>query len=127
MKIYGSPWQPWFYDWAFNLPRGDALREKWDLIPGDVDVLITHGPPHGILDRNLEGENCGCEELHAAVDRIKPKVHAFGHIHLSHGTGRAGNTLFVNASICTERYDPWQAPVVVDLFARGAVVVDDGS
>ncbi len=50
LKIYGSPWQPRFYDWAFNLMRGAEIAEKWRLIPNDVEVLITHGPPHGILD-----------------------------------------------------------------------------
>lgn len=125
VKIYGSPWQPWFYDWAFNVPRFGPIAEKWALIPDDVDVLVTHGPPHGILDQNLLTEHCGCEELRKVVDRIQPKIHAFGHIHCAHGTDQRGGTLFVNASICTERYDPWQAPVVVDLFARGAVVVED--
>ncbi|XP_025782312.1 metallophosphoesterase domain-containing protein 1 [Puma concolor] len=46
-RIYGSPWQPWFYGWGFNLPRGQALLEKWNLIPEGVDILITHGPPLG--------------------------------------------------------------------------------
>ena len=50
LKIYGSPWQPRFFDWAFNLNRGGELAEKWKLIPADIDILITHGPPNGILD-----------------------------------------------------------------------------
>lgn len=123
VNFYGSPWQPEFFDWAFNLPRGHALEQKWDLIPGDVDVLITHGPPHGILDVNLHGEHCGDEQLLEAVERIKPKIHAFGHIHYSAGSLEQNGTLFVNASICTDRYDPWQAPIVVDLFSAGAVLV----
>lgn len=125
VKIYGSPWQPWFGGWAFNLPRGGELREQWNLIPDDVDVLVTHGPPHEILDQTLLTEHVGCEELRKVVERIQPKIHAFGHIHCAHGTEKRGKTLFVNACICTESYDPWQAPVVVDLFARGAVVVED--
>ncbi|MCK4490026.1 MAG: hypothetical protein KAU23_07180 [Anaerolineales bacterium] len=47
-KFYGSPWQPWFYDWAFNLQRGPEIRSKWELIPEGIDILITHGPPYGI-------------------------------------------------------------------------------
>lgn len=121
--IYGSPWQPWFHNWAFNLPRGRAISEKWALIPEDVDVLVTHGPPHGILDENLLGEHCGCEELLEAVRRIKPKVHAFGHIHCAHGTHLVGETFFVNASICTELYEPRQAPIVVDLDDKPGNVV----
>lgn len=123
VKFYGSPWQPWFYDWAFNLPRGPALAAKWDLIPSDVDVLITHGPPSGILDVNLHGEHCGCEDLLGAVKRIKPKIHAFGHIHYGHGVVRVENTLFINASICNERYLPWQNPIVVDILPGGALQV----
>ena len=47
VKIYGSPWQPEFFNWAFNLKRGAKLQEKWDLIPLDTDILITHGPAYG--------------------------------------------------------------------------------
>ena len=55
LKIYGSPWQPRFFDWAFNLNRGPEMAEKWAMIPEDIDVLITHGPPNGILDLVLRG------------------------------------------------------------------------
>jgi Icc-related predicted phosphoesterase len=51
LKFYGSPWQPEFHNWAFNLNRGEEIKKKWDLIPNDTDVLITHGPPYGILDK----------------------------------------------------------------------------
>ena len=84
LKIYGSPWQPRFFDWAFNLMRGAELAEKWKLIPDDTDILITHGPPFGILDdvpRQYFIENTGCEELRKRVETIKPKLHIFGHIH----------------------------------------------
>jgi Icc-related predicted phosphoesterase len=123
VKFYGSPWTQWFYDWAFNLPPGAALAAKWTQIPKDTDVLITHGPPYGILDINVENEHVGDEELLKVVERLKPKIHAFGHVHYSHGAERRGDTLFVNAAICTDRYDPWQKPIVVDLFEKGAVLV----
>jgi predicted phosphohydrolase len=55
LRIYASPWQPRFYDWAFNLDRGEPLRRKWAMIPDSLDVLVTHGPPYGILDQNLSG------------------------------------------------------------------------
>ena len=51
LMFWGSPWQPKYQKWAFNLPRGKSLRERWDLIPDDVDVLVTHGPPKGYGDR----------------------------------------------------------------------------
>src|SRR5689334_2006906 len=54
LRIWGSPWHPWFYDWAFNAPRRDAeefLASKFDAIPGDTDVVVAHGPPRGFGDR----------------------------------------------------------------------------
>ena len=115
VHLWGSPWQPWFHDWAFNLPRGEALREKWDQIPLDVDVLITHGPPYQILDRCFDGREVGCEELRAAVFRVRPKVHLFGHIHEAYGQVEIDGIRFINASTCTLQYQPIQPPVVVDL------------
>ena len=79
MTFWGSPWQPWFFDMAFNHERGAKLREKWDLIPAHVDVLITHGPPHGVFDRTETGENIGCGELRDATQRTCPRLHVFGH------------------------------------------------
>jgi predicted phosphodiesterase len=115
LKIYGSPWQPEFLNWAFNLPRGPRLREKWKLIPNNTDILITHGPPAGILDETPDGENVGCEELHEALARIKPKLHVFGHVHHGYGTLEVSGTKFVNASICDEAYLPSHSAIVVDL------------
>jgi len=117
MSFWGSPWQPEFQSWAFNLPRGPALREKWALIPGGVDVLVTHGPPNGILDRTFSGEDVGCEELLRAVERVRPRLHVFGHIHEGYGQHEQGGTRFVNASSCTAAYVASNAPIVVDLPA----------
>jgi predicted phosphohydrolase len=115
LRIWGSPWQPWFFDWAFNLERGPAIAAKWALIPDGIDVLVTHGPPLGILDRTSRGEDVGCADLLAAVQRVRPRVHVFGHIHEGYGTLERDGTRFVNASNCTERYRPVQPPIVVDL------------
>jgi Icc-related predicted phosphoesterase len=115
MKFYGAPWQPTFYNWAFNLDRGDEIKQKWDMIDEDTDVLITHGPLFGYLDRVIEGEHVGCEELTKAVQRIKPKLHVCGHIHGGYGVDQIGSTLLVNASTCTERYDPINEPIVIDV------------
>ncbi len=115
LRIYGSPWQPEFLRWAFNLPRGPRLREKWSRIPRDVDVLVTHGPPAGILDLTPDGEHVGCADLRRAVERVKPRLHVFGHIHHGHGVQDIGPTRFVNASICDEACAPANRPVVVDL------------
>lgn len=116
VRFWGSPWTPLFLNWAFNLKRGLALANKWVRVPSDTQVLITHGPPHGILDLTRHGRNVGCEELAAALEnRLRPKVHVFGHIHEGYGTYTRNGTKFVNASSCTEFYEPVNAPVVVDL------------
>lgn len=121
IKFYGSPWQPNFYDWAFNLPRmGDEIRSKWLAIPDDTDVLITHGPPQEVRDfvsNWRQGDmNVGCEILRHEIDnRIKPLLHVFGHIHGAYGAALIKDTLFVNASTCTEQYHPTNKPIIVDL------------
>lgn len=114
VKFYGSPWQPWFYDWAFNLERGPEIRAKWELIPADTDVLITHGPPFGIGDLTARGDQAGCQDLLEVVEKIKPEVHIFGHIHEGYGTTTKGKTTFINASICDQLYQPVNPPVVYE-------------
>lgn len=106
LTIWGSPYQPEFCNWAFNLPRGPALKAHWDLIPGNVDVLVTHGPPRGILDYAKKGwKNLGDDDLMDAVNRTKPKLHVFGHIHGGAGVEQTKDTVFVNASVVDEAYE----------------------
>jgi Icc-related predicted phosphoesterase len=114
-RFWGSPWQPRFLDWAFNLDRGAPLKEKWNLIPAGADVLITHGPPRGILDRTWRGEPVGCDDLLEAVARLRPRLHVFGHIHEAYGGLEKEGIRFVNASSCDLRERPGHPPVVVDL------------
>jgi Icc-related predicted phosphoesterase len=120
VKFYGSPWQPKFYDWAFNLPRGgEKLKIRWAGIPDDTNVLITHGPPKGIGDLVPRGERTGCEHLLARVLRLEHlKAHIFGHIHEGYGIyGHPARpeVQFVNASICTGAYLPTNPPIVVNV------------
>lgn len=118
LKFYGSPWQPEFLEWAFNLPRGHRLREKWNLIPSGIDVLVTHGPPYGVLDQTPHGEHVGCVDMKDVLTRVKPRLHVFGHIH--HMGGRqqqVGPTLFVNAAMLDESYGLAHRPIIVDLDA----------
>lgn len=120
VKFYGAPWQPWFYDWAFNLSSSN-LKEKWDLIPSFIDVLITHGPPQSILDRCSDGRRVGCNHLlDTIVSRVKPALHIFGHIHESYGIDSLthSDTVFINASSCTLQYVPKNLPIVVDLDTK---------
>ena len=116
LRIWGSPWQPWFFDWAFNLQRGPEIRAKWKLIPDGTDILVTHGPPLRFGGRTVSGEDAGCADLRDEIrSRVHPRLHVFGHIHEGYGIFRDGGTTFVNASICTVEYHPNNRPVVVDL------------
>lgn len=116
VKIWGAPWQPEFMNWSFNLPRGQPLRDKWDLIPEGTDILVTHGPPHKIGDYVVrDKEHAGCEDLLKRVLDLKIKYHIFGHIHGGYGEYYLHGTKFINASICTDAYFPGNKPVVFDL------------
>lgn len=116
IKIYGTPWQPEFYNWAFNLPRnGIQLEYRWNLIPEDTDILITHCPPFGIQDK-VTGSTVplGCELLWKHVtQRVFPTIHTFGHIHTGRGITETEHTTFVNASILNEKYDVHYQPISV--------------
>ncbi|HSP79621.1 MAG TPA: metallophosphatase domain-containing protein [Myxococcaceae bacterium] len=98
VRFYGSPWQPWFHGWAFNLPRGRKLAHKWARIPEDTDVLVTHGPPLGFGDRLRDGSRVGCEELMRRVRVVRPRLHLFGHIHEDGGLWTEGDTTFANVT-----------------------------
>lgn len=129
LTIWGSPYTPTFFDWYFMRDRGEKIRHHWDLIPDNVDVLVTHGPPFSQLDlsnhwnestgRKWE-DHLGCRDLWDAVQRVKPQLHVFGHIHGSGGrrtyTHDDGwRTEMVNASQVDEAYIPNRKPIVVEL------------
>lgn len=111
VRFYGSPWQPWFFDWAFNAQRGPAIDAIWQRIPAGVDVLITHGPPLGMGDKVYDGQRVGCADLLRHLERVAPRVHLFGHIHEDPGEWLHGATRVIN---CTSAECERQ-PVVVDL------------
>lgn len=108
LRFWGSPWQPEYGNWAFNLPRGAPLEEKWALIPKDTDVLVTHTPPLGFGDHTRV--RVGCWDLLATVRQIQPALHLFGHIHQDGGFWRERNTCFANVTT-------WEG-------VRGATVID---
>lgn len=124
VKFYGSPWTPQFFDWAFMLPRGgEELKAKWDAIPSDVGVLVTHGPPQGVLDQAKPGysQHIGDELLAESYGvTMQPKLHVFGHIHGSYGIRsdwlfEECPTTFVNAAFVNEAYKPSNAPIVAEI------------
>lgn len=119
VKFYGSPWTPTFFEWAFMKDRGPEIRAVWEKIPHDTNVLITHGPPMGILDRNaIWGDMCGCADLRdilfdGRLDQLK--LVTFGHIHEGYGQQTHNGVEYVNASICNEAYSPINKPVIVEI------------
>lgn len=118
LRFWGSPWQPEFCDWAFNLERGEPCREKWRLIE-PCDVLVTHGPALGHGDQCSDGARAGCVDLLETIQtRVRPAVHVAGHIHEGYGVTTDGATTYINASTCTLRYRPTNPAVVWDVAVR---------
>lgn len=116
IKIYGTPWQPEFCKWAFNVPRGEPCLLKWEMIPSDTDILVTHTPPIGHGDLCCNGVRAGCVELLTTVqNRVKPKYHVFGHIHEGYGISSDGKIIYINASTCDLNYLPSNPPIVFDI------------
>lgn len=125
LKFFGSPIQPEFCNWAFNRKRGEEIARNWAKIPEDTQVLVTHGPPWGILDivsdrpySTVVGpEHLGCLDLRKRLDELPQlKAHIFGHIHDSNGQHKtADGKLFVNAAICDEGYKPVQPVNIIEI------------
>lgn len=118
LKIWGSPYTPSFYrsHWSFNADRGEEIKAVWDQIPYGLDVLITHGPPYGILDWiPKEHASKGCEDLLYSVLKKRPTIHSFGHLHNDGGEIYKGAGMyFINAAMCDEQYRPKRSPVVIE-------------
>lgn len=138
--FYGTPWTPFFYDWAYNSleerggqgynyeggpgwnPKSDKdhpySKDMFDQISDDVNILICHGPPRlGNLDRCLPmGNPVGSEELMKKCTQLKQlKVFISGHIHEGHGYDIFNGVTYYNVSTCNRDYKPVNAPVVMDL------------
>jgi len=117
-------WQPEFYDWAFNLPRGEKLAEKWAKIPGNTDILITHGPAHGMLDWTPSGQRVGCEDLFHRIMEVQPKIHVCGHIHCAYGQKNFNGVEFLNASVLNERYEYENKPIKLEFDVNDKQIVE---
>lgn len=115
IKIWGSPITPWFFNWAFNRHRGEPIKAHWDLVPGDTDILITHGPVFQILDKTIKGEHAGCNDLLNKIQELQLRAHICGHIHEAYGRAEKNGTLFINASVLNERYESVNAPIIFEI------------
>lgn len=115
VNFWGSPITPTFFNWAFNRDRGRNILKHWEKIPLDTDVLITHGPPYGILDYTMSKMNVGCEELLKKVKLIKPQYHLFGHIHEAYGVYNDESTTYMNGSILDEDYIIANEPILFEI------------
>lgn len=136
-KFFGSPESAFFFDWAFNLGRGEPAKALYRTIPDDTDILLTHGPPVGHGDETSRGMLTGDVNLLKEIEgRVRPLISAFGHIHEGYGVTASGplsgaegvtseearvgpgRVTYINASTCTLGYVPSQPPIVVDLPRR---------
>lgn len=115
IKFYGTPVQKHFCNWAFN--RSEAkMAQHWAGIPDDTDVVITHSPPYSIFDNVPMSGNQGSPSLYKEmVERVKPKIHCFGHIHEGYGSKLIEGTRFINASNLDGDYQCLNDPVVVEI------------
>ena len=124
IKIYGSPWvnrpewgTPNSPVWSFSHDNSDYLAKRFNKIPDDVDILMTHSPPYGYCDmiQNMEYEgHIGSFELTEAINKKKPRYSFFGHIHSGdHNiveiceTPNSRPTLAVNVAHMSENYEPY--------------------
>ncbi|MEM1225944.1 MAG: metallophosphoesterase [Planctomycetota bacterium] len=116
VKFWGSPWTPTFFDWAF-MDDDAKLADKWAMIPVDTDVLVTHGPPHGLGDANTQGQRCGSVSLKCWREEANrlPQLHTFGHIHEGHGQSGYG---WANVSHVNEKYQPVNPVQTFDVQPR---------
>lgn len=119
LKIYGIPWVPTFFDWSFMKPDLN-LQKHWNKIPPGLDILITHGPPYSILDKNSQGQMCGSQTLYMHIAKMEkaPKVHCFGHIHEGRGEKVIEDTRFINAACCpvwtSDGYKEFE-PIIIEI------------
>lgn len=121
LKIWGTPWQPWFFNWAFN-GQPDELKATWARIPDGTDILVVHGPPHGYGDgvphhRTGQIRHTGCPHLLKRIETLRPRLVLFGHIHEGRGQWQLGPTTLANVTLVDVAYQPVHLPWIIDLEA----------
>lgn len=131
IRVWGSPVQPWFHSWAFNRQRGPDIKKHWDLIPKNTEMLLTHGPPHGIgsLDvvtyaNGTPKERVGCWDLSDRLAQTDVLLHVFGHIHEGRGVEYVGDRTYINASSLDRMYCPVDRKpirIIREVFQDGSI------
>jgi len=113
LRFWGSPFTPRYGNWSYMKDRG-TINRIWDNIPDGLDVLITHGPPYGILDATYNHHNkvelVGCSALRKRVARAAPRFMLFGHVHSCDDIRNSGtrtlsdipSTVYSNGSCCDD-------------------------
>jgi Icc-related predicted phosphoesterase len=121
INFWCSAITPFFCDWAWNRHPED-IQKHWDMIPEDTNILITHGPPYGILDQTtyvdgtIRPDHLGCPKLMERIKTLKDlDLHFYGHIHYPGGRSvNAFGTSFYNCAVCDELYTPTNGITVVE-------------
>lgn len=130
INLYFSPYVPNYGDWAYMLPRGRQLREKWAKVPKDTHILVTHGPPLFTGDMvhdpyTLIVQNVGDEDLRERIRQLDVPVHVSGHIHGGYGVRKTGNTTHINCAVVDDSYQLRNRPVVFDFDGKTVQVIPD--
>ena len=118
IKFFGSAYTPKYGTWAFMNTEEQAKR-YWENAPLDVDVLVTHGPPKGVLDMTILGDHAGSQALFDYVKKVNPHYHFFGHIHEAYGVDiyTSCKTVFINACVLDEKYKSLHQPIKLPIQA----------
>ena len=119
LTIYGSPMTP-LYGAAFGKSSPKDRERHWSKVPDDTHVLVTHGPPFGILDLTHDrAERMGDQELRKRVRELPSvKLHAFGHVHGAYGAVEQDGVTFVNVALMGHLGDLVQAPTVLRMRSK---------
>lgn len=116
LKIWGTPWTPTFGMWSYMVdPYSPRMQKYRDMIPEDLDILVSHGPPHSVCSTTQDGKEAGCIQLKFAIEKVQPKHVICGHIHEAHGTGVIGGSKVHNVASLDARYTYTHKPVEIKL------------
>lgn len=116
--IWGTPHSRHFCNWAFNRSE-DQMAKSFSKIPYDVDILVSHAPRYGVLDKLEKGDHIGEQSLLNQFERFKNiRYHISGHVHSAYGQHKNGCTS-LNVSIVNEQYELQNNPITFKIMPHG--------